>query len=265
MLRAEARAGLRGRGEGVIRNSIEEIGAARALRGTIAGALVGLVLGSIPAASEAQAPKPGEAAFVGLHIQGISPEVTGALGLPPQKGVLVRDVALGGPSDKSGFRRGDIILKLAGTEVGDVDQVIKVVGGLKAGQKVPVTVLRARKSLDLTLETGQWPEQWRVAKDSFGTIPETGLTLVAITPKVRETFNVRWGTVGVFVSLVDAEKAQNMDIQRGEIIVQVNQDDVWLPDQVIAKYREAKAQGREKLFLLVDGVSGFRFSLLPIR
>ncbi len=206
-----------------------------------------------------------DAAFVGLHIQGVSADVTGALGLPPQKGVLVRDVALGGPSDKSGFRRGDIILKIAGTEVGEVDQVVKVVSGIKAGQKVPVTVLRARKSLDLTLETGKWPEQWRVAKDAFATIPENGLTLVAITPKVRETFNVRWGSVGVFVSLVDDEKSQNMDLQRGEIIVQVNQDDVWLPDQVLAKYREAKSEKREKLFLLVDGVNGFRFSLLPIR
>ncbi|MSO92891.1 MAG: PDZ domain-containing protein [Rhodospirillales bacterium] len=229
-------------------------------RGTVV-ALACLFLGLMPTDSQAQS----EAAFVGLHIQGVSPEVTAALGLPAQKGVLVRDVALGGPSDKSGFQRGDIILKIGGAEVGEVDQVVKVVGALKAGQKVPVAVLRGRKPLDLTLETGRWPEQWRVAKDSFGTIPEAGLTLVALTAKVREAFNVRWGSVGVVISLVDADKAQNMDLQRGEIIVQVNQEDVWLPEQVLAKYREAKTQGREKLFLLIDGPNGFRFSLLPIR
>ena len=51
----------------------------------------------------------------------------------------------------------------------------------------------------------------------------------------------------------------------GNAGLQVNQDTVWLPEQVLAKYREAKEKGLTKILLLVEGTSGYRFSLLPVR
>lgn len=56
-----------------------------------------------------------------------------------------------------------------------------------------------------------------------------------------------------------------MDLRRGELIVQVNQNNVWQPRQLMAKFQEAKKNGRKHLLLLVEGVNGFRFSLLPVR
>ncbi len=67
------------------------------------------------------------------------------------------------------------------------------------------------------------------------------------------------------ITLIDPEKSTDMDLQRGELILQVNQDTVWLPEQVLAKYREAKEKGLTKILLLVEGTSGYRFSLLPVR
>ena len=48
-------------------------------------------------------------------------------------------------------------------------------------------------------------------------------------------------------------------------IVQVNQQKVWQPRQLMAEFQEAKKNGRKFLLLLVEGVNGFRFSLLPVR
>ena len=52
-----------------------------------------------------------EAAFVGMQVQGISKSVARALGYNNGQGVLVRDVYLGGPANKGGIQRGDLILK----------------------------------------------------------------------------------------------------------------------------------------------------------
>ena len=207
----------------------------------------------------------GEAAFIGMHVQGMPPDASAALGLESPNGVLVRDVALGGPSAKAKFMRGDLIVRFAGHDIDTFDKLLSVVGGLEAGQKVKATVLRAGTKVDLTLETGKWPDGWRIAKGGFGSIPEVGLTVASLTAKVRKTFGLRWGSNGVVISLVNKEKSKDMDLRRGELIVLVNQDNVWQPRQLMAKFKEAKKNGAKHLLLLVEGVNGFRFSLLPVR
>ena len=220
------------------------------------------VAGSVlfPAAAQS-----GEAAFIGMHVQGMPPEASAALGLESPNGVLVRDVALGGPSAKAKFLRGDVIVRFADQDIDTFEKLLSVVGALEAGQKVKATVMRAGAKVELTLETGNWPDGWRIDKGGFGSIPEVGLTVASLTAKVRETFGLRWGSNGVVISLVDKEKAKDMDLRRGELIVQVNQNNVWQPRQLMAKFQEAKKNGHKFLLLLVEGVNGFRFSLLPVR
>ena len=220
---------------------------------------------ALPAAAAAA----DKAAFVGMQIQGVEPVIAEALGLEQARGVLIRDVALSGPSDRAGFERGDLILEFAGKDIDTFKRLVSIVTRLKAGSKVPVTVLRRGKEIELTLETGSWPQGWRIGKDSFFTIPQVGVTLAAATQKVRKQFGLRWGSVGVVVTLVDQEKAKGTDLKRGELVVQIDQESVWTPRQVAAKYAEAKAKGRKTLLLLVEGSegirNGFRFSLLPVR
>ena len=40
--------------------------------------------------------------------------------------------------------------------------------------------------------------------------------------------------------MVEPEKSADVDLQRGDLILEVNQEAVWMPDQVLAKYYEAK-------------------------
>jgi len=54
-------------------------------------------------------------------------------------------------------------------------------------------------------------------------------------------------------------------MKRGDVIVQVNQKDVWLPNQVITAYQDAKAAKRDRLLLLVERLGAYEFMLLPVR
>ena len=73
------------------------------------------------------------------------------------------------------------------------------------------------------------------------------------------------GALGVAVAKVEADTAKGVDLAAGEIVVQVNQLSIWTPEQVQKEYADAKRSGRPNLLLLVQGVSGFRFVLLPVR
>ena len=216
----------------------------------------------------------GEAPFVGMQIQGVSPEVADALGLAGTAGVLVRDVALGGPADDAGFRRGDVIVGIAGKPVQSFDHLVALIGAMAPGATAEATIQRdGGVRATLSLKAGIWPDAWRDSPGKFALLPDLGLTLSSITPKIRQQFGLRWGSTGVLVTLVDETKVEAVgrpvDLKRGEIVVQVNQRPVWQPDQVLAAYAEARKAGRKALLLLVEGAeggrNGFHFSLLPVK
>lgn len=205
-----------------------------------------------------------EPGFVGMQVQAISPEIADTLGLDAAKGVLIRDVALGGPAANAGFRRGDLIVGFGGTPVDTLERLVAMVGKHEAGETVEVRVYRRGEHVEFSFTLGRWPEAWRIGKGAFAKLPERGLTLAALTEKVRDTFELRWGSVGVVVSLVDARVRETTPVRRGDLIVQINQETVWQPSRVVDLYREAKQAGRKNLLLLVERASGFYFVLLPV-
>ena len=209
------------------------------------------------------------AGFVGLQVQGITKEVAGSLGMSSVKGVLVRDVALNGPGNLAGFQRGDLILKFNGKTIGKFADLVAAVQKIKAGQTVPVLVSRSRsKKIQLSLKAGTWPAAWKITKGDFGNIQELGLTMSAATKSVRNRFGVKWGAIGVLVTLIDKDTiaglSRLMDLKQGDLILQVDQENVWLPTQIVRRYLAAKKAKRPSMLLLIEGKKGFRFSVLPI-
>ncbi|OHC76042.1 MAG: hypothetical protein A3G18_04135 [Rhodospirillales bacterium RIFCSPLOWO2_12_FULL_58_28] len=227
---------------------------------------VTLALPCSASAADAAADKAG---FTGMQVQGITKEIAVTLGLGEEKGVLVRDIDLGGPADKADLKRGDLIVKFAGQEIDTFKRLISAVEAVTPDQTVPVTVLRNGKTVELKLNAVKRPEARSIAAGSFAAIPELGLTMAALTEKMRTGFDLRWSSTGVVITLLDETKKIDSDLKRGEIIVQVNQQDVWDPRQVVEKYQEAKGKGIKSLLLLVEGSvgqrNGFRFSMMPVK
>jgi serine protease Do len=205
----------------------------------------------------------GEPGFVGLHVQDLTPGIAKVLGLNPPRGVMVRDIALKGPANHSGVRRGDVIVAFSGKKVTTVDQIVPLIKALEAGQTAALVVWRQRKEVTLSLTAVKWPPSRKIRKGSFTTIPNAGLTLAALTEKVRKRFGIRWSATGVVVTLVDKKKTKGLS--RGDVIRQVNQKNVWRPAQVAEIYDEAKKKGQKSVLLLIEGTSGFRFSVMPVK
>jgi serine protease Do len=103
------------------------------------------------AKAEAEPAEAAEGGKLGLQVEPLSPERAAQLGLDVKHGLLVAEVAPGGPAADAGFRPGDVIQEVNRKAVIDVD-------GLKAAVKAsggrPALVLVSRKgeSLFLTIE-----------------------------------------------------------------------------------------------------------------
>ena len=209
-------------------------------------------------------PAAAESGFTGMQIQGMSEKIAKALGRKTADGVLVRDVALGGPADKAGIKRGDLILKYAGKKIDSFQTMVKTAGSTRPGQEVEVSLVRQGKPMTLKMKLGKWTDPWRLTNTAVSNLPQSGLTMATLTKKLRKGLGLRWSSIGVVVTLVDPDRT-DIGLRRGDLIVQVNQVDVWLPEQVVEKYKAAKKAGRKELLLLIERVNGFYFMPLPVK
>jgi len=161
--------------------------------------------------------------------------------------------------------RGDLILEFDGVKIDTFKRLVGVVTKTKPAQTVALRVKRADGEEKLNMTLGVKPPSWKVETGSVIAFTEIGITLAAVTPKIRKRFEIRWGSIGVLVTLVDPEFVNRMLLRRGDMIVQINQKPVWLPEHIREAYDEAKSAGRKQLLMLVERTSGFEFMMLPVK
>ena len=95
--------------------------------------------------------------WLGVMVQKVTIELAETFKLSDAHGALVNDIIPSGPADRSGLKRGDIIVKFNGKEILSVENLPKQVAAVEPGKSVKVEVIRDgnKKSLDVTLDKMQ--------------------------------------------------------------------------------------------------------------
>ena len=78
----------------------------------------------------------------GLQIEPLAPDTAERLGLSFNQGLLVTDVASGGPADRAGLKRGDVIVEVDRKPVHDAPGLQKALGEVPAGKSALIWVHR---------------------------------------------------------------------------------------------------------------------------
>jgi len=81
-------------------------------------------------------------AKLGLELQHIPPEVARFLDVDPDIGLIVVSVLRNGPAYDAGFEKGDLILRIGGRPVADLDKLASLLEDLPTGRRVQVLLLR---------------------------------------------------------------------------------------------------------------------------
>jgi len=163
-------------------------------------------------------------AWMGATLQTLSPELADGLGLDRPTGALLADVDPRGPSAQAGLKRGDVIISVDGQTADDPEAVGYRLATKPLGGEATLGVLRGGKKLVAQIRLAPAPETPpRDAVKIKGASPFAGATVINISPAVIEEMSVQGTTAGVVVSQVDdGSYAQQLNLQRGDIILAVN-------------------------------------------
>jgi len=169
---------------------------------------------------------------IGVVIQQVSRELADGFGLPKPVGALVNSVEKGGPADKAGIEAGDVILKFDGKAVNSSEDLPRIVGGTKPGNKVAVQVWRNKGIRDLQVVVAELVDdrsarQARTGKPQPPAASQFGMGVTDLTDAQRKELKVEGG---VFVDNVQGAAAR-AGLRRGDVILAVNNQDVKTVEQ----------------------------------
>jgi serine protease Do len=176
--------------------------------------------------------------WLGIQIQDITDDVAEYYGLADREGVLVYQVLPDSPASRSGMKDGDIVKSLNGEPIHHARELVDRVGGMKAGRKVSLGILRDGKPQTLQVEIGERPLDVDAA--GAGTAEAwRGLRVGGLSPEQAEQFGLPAGTTGVVVLDVEPDSpADQAGLREGDVINEINRVRI----ENLSDYRNAVAQ-----------------------
>ncbi len=165
---------------------------------------------------------------IGIVGQDLTPELVKALGLKENThGALVAKVGPGTPAEKAGLKDGDVVVQANGRPIKDMPELRNMIGLLKVGDKVDLTVLRDGATKQFTVVVGKSPEEkvGGAAEQSIGK-NGGGDASKGLNSKLKgATFGPVSDADSKGVAVVDLERdspAAEGGLRPGDIILSVN-------------------------------------------
>ncbi len=208
--------------------------------------------------------------WLGVMIQQMTPEIAESLGLKETTGVMVAGVTAGGPAEVAKLRGGDVILKFAGQEIKD-RALPRAVAETAIGKQVPVVIWRDGKEITISVAIGEMPDDKKLATGPAGKpagpveLSTLGLMLTAITPDSAKRFSLKDGQKGVLVTdVAQGSPAGEKGLKPGDVIVEVQQEEVATPADVLDRVEKLRKAGRKSALMLVQSQEGVRWVPVPL-
>jgi len=95
--------------------------------------------------------------WTGFESQPVDTRVARYFGLTKVEGIIVSDVAVNSPAEKSGLKVGDIILEANTTRVNSEQDLLGVLVDARAGDTLKMKVYRDKKTIDVSLKLERRP------------------------------------------------------------------------------------------------------------
>jgi serine protease Do len=206
--------------------------------------------------------------YLGVGLQPLDENIAPSLGLAKNSGEIVRSIVPNGPAARGGLQQGDVIVRVNGQQVTPDQSVSYLVANTPVGSRVPLQIIRGGKPATVYVQVAERPTEEALAKiggtgdtgDQGGTPGSSataqqralGLSLTPLTAELGRAANLPAGSRGVIVTNVDPNSdASDKGLQRGDLIVSVNNQLVTTPAQVVNVVDGARKAGRSSVLLLV--------------
>ncbi len=162
-------------------------------------------------------------AWTGMVGQPVTQDMLQSLNLKNTYGALTTVVVKGGPADKAGIRRGDVVLAINGKEVQDPEALKFRLGTVPIGSTIHLKVSREGKIMHFDIPAEPAPAVPPADKTLIkGHNPLAGAVIANISPALAQEMGPLSSGAGVVVYNVRGGTAAIIGLQKGDVIANVN-------------------------------------------
>lgn len=184
--------------------------------------------------------------YLGLTPVDIEPEVRSALKV--SQGAYISTISQDSPADKAGLEAGDVVVRFGTTEIRDEVSLRNAIATTEPGTKVPISVLREGKSVELSAQLERLPEPPPPAAPMAPAKTKTDEPLAAslepLSEEIRSALRLDETLKGVYVAAVrPGTPADEAGLERGMVILSVNGKPVTSEDEAKKAARSVGSGG----------------------
>jgi serine protease Do len=191
--------------------------------------------------------------WLGLNVQEMTAAVARSLDLKVLKGALVAEVVAGGPADKAGIRRGDVIVSLNGMPVESANDFRNRIATTPVGQRVQIGILRRGERITLEAVVGTYKPTPQLAALELKNKLGIEVKEISAMEARRRRLDSKEGVI--ITAVEPGGPAGRVGLEPGDIIYQINNQAVRnLKDY--NRLLEPVQSGDEILLLVRDSRTG---------
>ena len=187
--------------------------------------------------------------MLGVVMQNLTPELANAFGLDLHQGVVISQVIEDTAAEEAGLKVGDVVLSINGTKIKSASGMRNLVGLMRVGDKMDITVIRDGRKKTMTATI-------RDAKEQVMAGSKINARLAGATIEESEKNGK------TFLHVTEVEKgspAWNAHLREGDIILSVNRK----PVNTMSEFQQVVGnqdkqillniqRGRSALFVLIQ-------------
>jgi serine protease Do len=192
--------------------------------------------------------------MLGVTIQSVNADLASSLSLPAARGAIITSVQRGGPAERAGLQRGDVITAINKQPVIDNNSLRNLVASLGPGSTVEVTARRNGRDQSFQVPLAELPNQERPEseEETSSTGPtgtdKYGMALQPFIPGMASRYGLDADDQGLMVSRVDPTgSAASAGIRQGDLIQEVNRQ----PIKTVAEFTAAMQRSGAKPALVL--------------
>ena len=184
--------------------------------------------------------------YMGVVTQDIDESLAQGLKLKDTGGALVSEVSPDSPASWADLKVGDVVVEFNGQKIAGSTELRDLAAKTPPGTKVDVMVIREGKRVTVPLVLGERPEPM-AAKSSQKPAPERqttgklGLSLQTLTPDIARQLGYGNDSGVVITDVVAGSSADDAQLQRGDLIKEVNRIPVRNVEEFEAAVRPLKS------------------------
>jgi serine protease Do len=195
--------------------------------------------------------------WLGVTVQDLTPDLAKHFGLEGKKGSLVTDVVKGGPAEKAGLQRGDLVTAIGGNPVEDSTGLRNAVSQSAPGTVLKLTVIRSGKEKTMEVKLGELPEPVTAKAKSETTNALQGVQVQNLNQAIRDDLGIPETVTGVVVADVATDSPANEIVMEGDVIQEINRKPVKNTKEYVNVV--SKLRSDESVLILVYRGGGYIF------